>query len=139
MKRERTDYIVVHCSATEPGLSIGAREIREWHKDLGWSDIGYHFVIRRNGTLEMGRAIEAQGAHVRGHNHNSVGVCLVGGVDEEGESEANYTKSQLTMLMLVIDGLKARYPKAKLIGHCDFPGVAKDCPCFDVREWYGRR
>lgn len=139
MKRERTDCIVVHCSATEPALTIGAREIRDWHQDKGWKDIGYHFVIRRNGTIELGREIESLGAHVRGHNHNSVGVCLVGGVDENGKSEANYTDNQLLSLRLLINGLKVKYQKAKLIGHCDFPEVAKDCPCFDVREWYGRR
>jgi N-acetylmuramoyl-L-alanine amidase len=82
--------------------------------------------------------VYTQGAHVYGHNHHSVGICLIGGVNSDGESENNYTPEQLLMLRILIDGLKAMFPKSKLIGHCDFPGVAKDCPCFDVREWYGR-
>lgn len=118
-------------------MNIGVREIREWHKDRGWSDIGYHYVIRRSGNIELGRSLNRQGAHVFGHNHNSVGICLIGGVDEDGEPQNNYTNDQLMMLRLLIDGLKSQFKKAKVLGHRDFPGVAKDCPCFDVGAWYG--
>jgi N-acetyl-anhydromuramyl-L-alanine amidase AmpD len=138
MQRKKTEFIVVHCSATKPDFDIGAAEIRGWHLARGWQDIGYHLVIRRNGAVETGRPIDSQGAHVSGHNHNSVGICLIGGLDESGAAENNFTDRQMTMLRIVIDGLRARYPGASVLGHRDFPEVAKDCPCFDVRGWYGQ-
>ena len=136
MLRDKTDYIVVHCSATEPGLRVGVGEIRQWHLDQGWNDIGYHFVITRAGAVQHGRPLAQVGAHVRGHNHNSVGICLVGGVDSDNNPEQNYTFKQYLALRLLIDGLKVMYQGAKLMGHRDFPEVSKDCPCFDVRDWY---
>lgn len=136
MLRDSTDYIVVHCSATPESMRVGVSEIRQWHKDRGWKDVGYHFVITRNGSIQHGRPIEDVGAHVRGHNGNSIGICLIGGVDEHDDPVANYTTRQYLSLRLLIDGIKMRYSNAKLMGHRDFPEVAKDCPCFDVREWY---
>jgi hypothetical protein len=81
--RSKTNWIVLHCSATRASqVNIGAKDIRRWHKDKGWADIGYHYVIKRDGTLEKGRALDAVGAHVEGHNSDSVGVCLVGGLND---------------------------------------------------------
>jgi len=134
-KRTRTDYIVVHCAATPPTLDIGRAEIDRWHRQLGWLMIGYHFVIRRDGTIETGRDIDVPGSHVSGYNANSVGICLVGGVDAKGKAEANYTAAQYASLAKLLRELKAKYPNAVIQGHRDFPKVAKDCPCFDVRKW----
>lgn len=134
-KRTRTDYIVVHCAATPPTMNIGRSEIDRWHRQLGWLMIGYHFVIRRDGTVETGRNIDVPGSHVSGYNANSVGICLVGGVDSKGRSEANYTKEQYNALAKLLRELKVKYPNAIIQGHRDFPKVAKDCPCFDVRKW----
>jgi len=120
-------------------MDIGAEEIRHWHKKRGWKDIGYHLVIRRGGTLENGRDLNVTGAHVYGHNHNSVAVCLIGGIDDTGKAENNFTDAQFDTLRNVIDEMQARYPGAQLMGHRDFPEVAKDCPSFDVREWYGKQ
>ena len=136
MKRESTNQIVVHCSATAPKLTIGVTEIREWHQARGWKDIGYHIVIRRNGSIEFGRPLDNAGAHVYGHNYHSVGVCMIGGVNDDGEPENNFTKEQFQSLRLAIDGLLSRYPGSKVLGHRDFPEVHKDCPCFNVREWF---
>ena len=84
--RKRTDFIAVHCSATRPSMDVGVKEIDQWHRARGFSGgVGYHYVIRRDGTLEHGRAEAAVGAHVEGYNHNSVGVCLGGGVIETAE------------------------------------------------------
>lgn len=81
-QRKETKRIVVHCSATTPGMDIGAAEIRDWHvNENSWDDIGYHIVIRRDGTIEMGRQEGAQGAHAAGYNHDSFAICLVGGID----------------------------------------------------------
>lgn len=128
--------IIVHCSATPPSLDIGADEIRLWHtRDNGWSDIGYHFVIRRDGTLEPGRDVSKVGAHAKGHNSHSIGICLIGGVDASGESEANFTFRQYAKLVGVLNGLKKDHPGVKVIqGHCDLEGVDKDCPSFNIKE-----
>lgn len=133
--RKRTDWIVVHSSATQAKSNIGAKEIRQWHREKGWIDIGYHFVIRRDGTVETGRPENVVGAHVENHNSNSIGICMVGGVDAKGKAEDNYTPAQYAALAAKLRELKARYPDAKVQGHRDFPNVKKDCPCFDVRKW----
>jgi N-acetyl-anhydromuramyl-L-alanine amidase AmpD len=138
--RTRTDYIAVHCSATPPSYNIGAEEIRLWHvRDNGWSDIGYHFVIRRDGRVQRGRALEAQGAHVQGYNGNSIGICMVGGINQAGEPEDNFTDEQWAMLYALTVALVLRYPTAKVMGHRDFPGVTKACPSFDVIPWWASK
>jgi N-acetylmuramoyl-L-alanine amidase len=136
MKRTRTDYIVVHCSATSPNWDGGRDEIDRWHRERGWKGIGYHFVIRRNGTLEVGRAVDDFGAHVQGHNINSVGICMVGGIDCNGDPEDNFTEAQWAMLTSLVIGLHLRYPIARVQGHRDFFGVTKACPSFDVAAWW---
>ncbi len=133
--RTRTDYIAVHCAATPPTLDIGRAEIDRWHRAKGWLMIGYHFIIRRDGRVEIGRPVDAIGAHVEGYNSISVGICLVGGVDSKGRAEDNFTPSQYAALAELLIELKAKYPGATIQGHRDFPKVAKDCPCFDVRKW----
>ena len=134
----RIDYIAVHCAATKASMDIGASDIRRWHKDRGWSDIGYHYVIRRDGTLEEGRPLERAGTHGKNFNNNSIGICMVGGLDKSGEPENNFTDDQFTTLRLLLHNLHARFPEAEILGHRDFPRVAKACPCFDVKEWWGK-
>lgn len=129
-------YIVVHCAATKPSQDIGVAEIRDWHvKGNGWRDVGYHYIIRRDGRVEDGRPIAQAGAHVAGYNSNSIGVCLVGGVDDKGQPEANYTSAQWEALKSKLRALKQQFPQAAIQGHRDFPKVAKACPCFDVIPW----
>lgn len=130
-------FIVVHCSATPPGMDIGADEIRKWHVEKnGWRDIGYNDVIRRDGRLEAGRAYGETLAHATGFNSNSVAVCLVGGVSDHGAPQANFQKAQFDTLRIWIAFMQAKYPGAKLRGHRDLPNVNKDCPCFDVQHWF---
>jgi N-acetyl-anhydromuramyl-L-alanine amidase AmpD len=133
--RKVTNYIAVHCAATPPTANIGVKEIRQWHRDKGWIDIGYHFVIRRDGTVETGRPIDTVGAHVENFNSVSVGISLVGGVNSKLQPEDNFTPAQYAALALKLRELKAKYPKAVVQGHRDFPNVAKACPSFDVRKW----
>lgn len=138
--RKRTDFIVVHCSATPPSQDIGADEIREWHKARGWRDIGYHHVIRRNGKLEIGRPPMAVGAHARGYNAVSVGICLVGGVDDEGKPEANFTRAQYARLEDLVRNMVRLYgPDVAVVGHRDLPDVSKACPSFCVPCWWNNR
>jgi len=130
-------HIVIHCSATPPSMDIGADEIRRWHtEERKWTDIGYHFVVRRNGTLEKGRPLDRPGAHVRGKNATSIGICYVGGVSESGKAEDNRTADQSRTLFAAVSSLTERWPDAEVLGHRDFPGVTKACPCFDVKQWY---
>lgn len=129
--------ITIHCSATPPRVDIGALEIDKMHKDRGWHGIGYHFVIRRGcGSVEEGRPIEKAGAHVRGHNTNSVAICIIGGVDEHGRPDCNFTMRQWSSLQQEVVRLKNLYPNAVVKGHRDYPGVAKACPCFNVGAWW---
>ena len=150
-KRNQTNYIVVHCSATKASQDmVGADTIDIWHKNRGWQGIGYHIVIKRNGVVQFGEPIDNRGAHVKGHNYESVGVCLVGGLDENGKAENNFTKRQFESLEVVLISLASKYPEAEILGHRDLSpdqnndGVIeswewiKECPCFDVREWLNR-
>lgn len=138
MLRSRTDFIVHHCSASPPHVDVGVREIRQWHIQRGYSDIGYHWVIRRNGAVERGRAENVVGAHVRGWNHNSVGICMVGGTDAKGKPQDNFTAAQWATLKRLTAEVASRYPQAKVIGHRDFPRVRKACPCYDAIAWAKR-
>jgi N-acetylmuramoyl-L-alanine amidase len=139
MKRSRTDYIVVHCSDTYERMDIGAKVIKKWHtEENGWADIGYHVVIRRDGTRELGRAMDQVGAHVKGFNSCSVGVCLVGGKGDDGKACNNFTKSQFDALWETIQILKMHYPKAEVVGHRDL-NVGKECPSFDAKRWYAEK
>lgn len=132
--RPATNLLVVHCAATKARMDIGAAEIRRWHKEKGWADIGYHYVIRRNGVLEVGRDESTVGAHAVGHNARSIGICLVGGIDEQGHAENNFTPAQFAALRRLLVRLAARYPAARIVGHRDLnPG--KDCPSFDIADW----
>ena len=134
---KEVQYIIVHCSATPPDMDIGVEDIRQWHREKGWSDVGYHYIIRRNGNVEKGRSDNQSGAHVRGYNSVSLGICMVGGVDDFNTPDANYTASQWKALDKLVNDLKLTYPSAKVCGHRDMPGVDKACPCFDAISWYG--
>lgn len=130
--------IIIHCSATPADMDIGAKEIDRWHKARGWSGIGYHAVIRRNGDIERGRDDDVIGAHAKGYNAGSLAVCMVGGVDENGELETNFLPAQYESLTAVVANWRNEYGvKDKgIMGHRDLPGVNKACPCFDVRAWW---
>lgn len=132
--RESIDAIFVHCSATKPTQNIGVREIRQWHKEQGWLDVGYHYIIKRDGTVEAGRDESAVGSHAKGYNHNSIGVCLVGGIDGSGKFEANFTPAQMSALRSLLVTLLAKYEGSKLMAHHEV--APKACPSFDVRRWW---
>jgi N-acetyl-anhydromuramyl-L-alanine amidase AmpD len=133
-------------------MDIGVKEIDEWHRAKGWfNGCGYHYVIRRDGTVETGPRKSAAGyhpgAHCRGLNQISIGVCLVGGVRRNDKKKVNgwentrphnnFTKAQFSALRELIFNLKQEFPRVRVIGHRDVPGVLKDCPCFDVLSWLG--
>lgn len=146
--RRNTVRIVVHCSATTPKQDIGSETIHTWHtRDRGFAAIGYHFVIRRDGTIEQGRPINAIGAHVQGHNASSLGICLVGGLDANLKPQDNFTAHQYDSLCELLAFLQTHYPNTTVLGHRDLSKDqnndgkidpwewSKSCPCFDVRMW----
>ena len=132
-ERKETNKIIIHCAATKPSMDIGIEEITKWHIQRGFSGCGYHYVIKRDGAIETGRAEEDIGAHAYGHNCDSMGLALVGGLSEDGKSEANYTDEQWSMLRELVEELIEKYPDVEIIGHNDVS--KKDCPCFNVKEW----
>lgn len=138
MIREKTNHIVVHSSATPSRMAIGVMEIRRWHKDRGWSDVGYHFVITRCAAIQHGRDVAIVGAHALGINSESIGVCLVGGVAEDGKTpEFNFTRGQMSALEDLLLDLTAVYDEARVEGHRDvMPPGYTECPSFDVGEWW---
>lgn len=126
--------IVIHCSATTPKMNIGVEWIRKIHVEQNhWNDIGYHFVITRDGLIDNGRDISKFGAHCKGRNANSVGICLVGGIDAKGKPEDNFTPEQFTTVQYLIKLLVEQFPSIiKLSGHNEY--AAKACPSFNVSE-----
>ena len=135
-------HLVVHCSAEPHGRKTTAKDIDRWHRQRGFLRIGYHFVIRTDGTVEDGRPVEHAGAHVSGFNRRTVGVCLVGGLDPKtGRPSPDFAPVQLTALEGLLRRLleDPRMANAEVLGHRDFPDVRKDCPCFDVRTWWSSR
>lgn len=125
----RVEYIVVHCTDSPDDRDVTAEEVHSWHRKRGWAGIGYHKVIKRDGTIDEGRPEYWEGAHVKGYNHNSLGVCLVG--------KEFFSYAQMRALEKIILELAERYPEAKVVGHRDLDS-RKPCPNFDVKEWWRR-
>jgi N-acetylmuramoyl-L-alanine amidase len=130
----KIDSIIIHCADTYPNMNIGAKEIRKWHiEENGWSDIGYHYIICRDGRVEIGRGIEIAGAHCRGHNDNSIGICMVGGKGLNDIPDCNFTAIQWKNLRTLVERLRQEYT-VEVAGHRDFD-AHKTCPNFDVKAW----
>tara|TARA_R110001606_G_scaffold347973_1_gene497428 strand:- start:7486 stop:7965 length:480 start_codon:yes stop_codon:yes gene_type:complete len=142
----KINKIIVHCSATSPEMDVDVPTIRRWHvEENGWSDIGYHYVITPDGMLHDGRPVSKSGAHTRGQNSNSIGICLVGGLKRHGdgstEAEFNFTLKQLITLMQMYDtgfysdgDTEESFGSYPWFGHRDFDNK-KACPTFDVSEF----
>ena len=134
--------IIVHCTATPEGRDFTVQQIREMHvKGNGWRDIGYHYLVYRDGSVHNGRPVEQIGAHCSGHNAHSIGVCYVGGCDANkrlpnGQLAPKDTRTpiQKTALRQLLKRLKEIYPAAKIHGHRDFANKA--CPSFDATSEY---
>ena len=126
--------IIIHCSAVHPNQTSSAAQIDQWHKNRGWKCIGYHYVIRRDGSIERGRPESMVGAHCLNHNQHSIGVCYEGGLDANGKAADTRTEAQKRSLRALLVELKQSYPRALIMGHNVFANKA--CPCFDAAKEY---
>ena len=147
MERE-VNLIVVHCSATRVDRDITARDIDSFHRVRGFSSWGYHYYVRKDGSIEKMRDESEPGAHAYGHNRDSIGLCYEGGLDVNGRPADTRTAAQKRTLVALLRSLRADYPGARIGGHRDLsPDVngngrvdkwerTKECPCFDAAEEY---
>jgi N-acetylmuramoyl-L-alanine amidase len=127
----KIDKIIIHCSATPEGRDVSTETIRQWHLKRGWSDIGYHYVIELDGKIIPGRPIERIGAHCRGENRSSIGICYVGGVNEEMIPKDTRTEAQRGALHSLLFDLTDNFAQATVHGHNEFS--SKACPSFNVQ------
>ena len=133
-KRKITE-IIVHCSATAEGKHYTVEDIRKWHKQQGWSDVGYHYVVYLDGSIHNGRDVDIAGAHTVNHNAHSIGVCYIGGVAKDGKTPKDTrTEEQKDSLLYLLRLLREQYPTAKIYGHRNFANKA--CPSFEAKEEY---
>ena len=131
LKKSSIKKLIIHCSDTDDTLNIGAREIHKMHLNFGWDGIGYHKVVCRDGSIEIGRPEYWIGAHVKGLNDCSLGVCLIG--------RNKFTEFQFNSLHQVLLEWKSKYRKAKILGHSESTSTSKTCPNFDVQVWCKKR
>ncbi len=146
--KRNIDKIIVHCSGTPEGEDCTVEQIRRLHKAQGWSDIGYHYVIYRDGSIHTGRDLDIQGAHCadNGGNIGSIGVCYVGGVEARRRGVAyknlkakdTRTDEQKAALLSLLLDLRVKYQKAVILGHRDLDKHGKACPSFDAKAEYSR-
>lgn len=126
--------IIIHCADTPEGRNFTVEDIDRWHKQRGWKGIGYHYVIYLDGSIHKGREQSQVGAHCKGHNKNSIGICYIGGRGKDGNIKDTRTEAQKESLLDLLRSLKCRYPNAKIYGHRDFAN--KECPSFDATKEY---
>lgn len=130
----KIDEIIIHCTATPEGRDCSAADIRRWHiEERGFTDIGYHFVIRPDGKVEEGRKLAAAGAHCLGHNIHSIGIVYVGGCDKAMRPKDTRTAKQRASLSALIRRLLTEFPGAAVHGHNEYS--SKTCPSFNVKDW----
>ena len=129
--------IIIHCTATPEGRAHTVTDVDRWHKERGFSEIGYHYLIGLNGEIWKGRSIEKVGAHTTGYNTNSIGIAYVGGMNKDMKSAKDTrTPEQKESLLKLLTELKATYKDVKIYGHRNFAN--KSCPSFDAKNEYRR-
>ena len=128
-------FFIIHCSAVRPNQSSSAADIDRWHRARGFNSIGYHFVVRRDGSIETGRPMEKVGAHCLNRNAHSIGICYEGGLDANGKPADTRTPQQKEALRKLLHQLHEQFPKAIIAGHNMFNPM-KACPCFDAMREY---
>ena len=133
--KRNISLIVLHCSATRVNQNFTIEQLEACHKARGFQSVGYHYYITKDGTLYPGRPESQMGAHAKGFNAHSIGICYEGGLDEHGRCKDTRTLAQKVTMEELLQSLCVDYPDAEILGHRDLPGVHKECPCFDTRAW----
>ena len=135
MSADSVRFLVLHCSATRCNQDYSVEQMRRDHKARGFYDIGYHFYIRKDGTMTQHRKLLEVGAHARPYNRCSIGICYEGGQDEQGKPCNTLNSLQFERIKELLVVLKRLFPKAEIVGHRDLPGTSpKECPCFEAKE-----
>ena len=129
--------IIIHCTATAEGRDVTVDELRAWHKQRGFKDIGYHYVVTLDGEIVNGRPITMCGAHCKGHNAHSIGIAYVGGLDACGKPADTRTEAQRAALKVAVRVLQDVFGDVPVLGHSDYSNKA--CPCFDVHKEFGKQ
>ena len=127
--------IIIHCSANSATSKLRCTDIDRYHRSLGWNGCGYHYVIPTDGEIEVGRPEEFVGAHCKGHNRHSIGICYIGGLDAQGKPADTRTPAQKAAMRALLAELHKSYPRALIVGHHDL-NPHKSCPCFDAATEY---
>ena len=131
----KIEKIIIHCSATVEGVNVSTSTIKRWHvQGRGWSDIGYHYIIPLDGEIEYGRELARSGAHCKGENENSIGICYIGGLSDKKRAKDTRTEAQKEALVNILKTLTHIYPKATIHSHFEYANKA--CPCFNAGEEY---
>ena len=131
----KINEIIIHCSATTEGRHFTVEDVRRWHKERGFADVGYHYLIYLDGSVHAGRPITQVGAHCLGHNAHSIGVCYIGGLASDKKTPKDTrTSQQKQALKALVQLLQLNYPEATVHGHNEF--AKKACPCFEVKQEY---
>ncbi|SHJ75862.1 N-acetylmuramoyl-L-alanine amidase [Hymenobacter daecheongensis DSM 21074] len=128
-------HIVLHCTACPQSATV-ASILNYWRQELGWKTPGYHIIIPPDGCSQRLVPDEQVSNGVAGHNARSLHVSYIGGVDGQGRPLDNRTPAQLAEMERIVRRWKAQHPNAQVVGHRDFPGVTKACPCFDALTWW---
>ena len=135
MSADSVRFLVLHCSASRCNQDYSVEQLRRDHKARGFYDIGYHFYIRKDGTMAQHRKLLEVGAHARPYNRCSIGICYEGGLDEQGKPCNTLNSLQFERIKELLVVLKRLFPKAEIVGHRDLPGTSpKECPCFEAKE-----
>lgn len=127
--------IILHCSATKENADFSAADIKKWHLQRGFKNIGYHYVIRLDGTVEAGRKEDEMGAHCLGHNKDSLGICYIGGLDKDGKPKDTRTQAQKEALYNLVGKLMLKYDIDIDSIHCHYEFANKACPCFKIEDF----
>tara|TARA_R100000654_G_scaffold5672_1_gene15652 strand:- start:2712 stop:3161 length:450 start_codon:yes stop_codon:yes gene_type:complete len=131
----KIDKIIIHCSATVEGVNVSTSTIKRWHvQGRGWSDIGYHYIIPLDGEIEYGRELARSGAHCKGENENSIGICYIGGLSDKKRAKDTRTEAQKEALVNILKTLTHIYPEASIHSHFEYANKA--CPCFNAGDEY---
>lgn len=132
------DEIIIHCTGTIPSTGTTVEAVRKYHKEHnGWKDIGYHYLIYLDGSIHQGRPIDQAGAHTLNHNATTIGICYVGGLDDNKKPKDTRTVRQVAAIRQLVQSLRVCFPTIKKVsGHYMYDNKA--CPCFDVAKEFGQ-